>query len=98
MQKMASTPLRAVRSPLLRWWLSLLHAVNRQFRFVKVKTATRPETCDLLGSTFYPEWFRGRGFPRSFARNRRLPVRSRPPTTGVIIIIFEEKENDAQKI
>ena len=42
-QKMASEPLRAVRSPLLRWWLSLLHAVNRQFRFVKVKTATRPE-------------------------------------------------------
>ena len=38
----------------LRWWLGLLHAVNRQFRFVKVKTATRPETCDLLLRYFFP--------------------------------------------
>ena len=50
---MASEPLRAVRSPLLRWWLSLLHAVNRQFRFVKVKTATRPE----IRSTFLTALF-----------------------------------------
>ena len=37
----------------LRWWLSLLHAVNRQFRFVKVKTATRPE----IRSTFLTPLF-----------------------------------------
>ena len=78
---------------LLRWWLGLLHAVNRQFRFVKVKTAIRPDIAHQLVSS-HPLYFSMGALERAATL---APVGS-PPTAGVIIIIFEEKENDAQKI